>query len=429
MTHPSHEAVPEISPVETAAPPSRRQQRRAEKERLRAEKLAKRASRRTRHPFVIVGSILFTFILFASLGAIVAFTAGKQRYDAPGPLAAEKVVNVSGGTPEIADLLAREGVMEGDFVSKAVFVAMIQGMEWGAKAKDEPKKADTAPKRAEPVVKRGEYLFAKGVSIRAVIDQLLEGKVVQHQITLPEGLTSQQMVARLMENTTLAGNVREVPKEGSMLPDTYNFPRGFPRDQLVQKMQQDHTRILQQVWSRRSADTPVKTPEQLLVLASIVEKETGKSEERARVAGVFANRLRMGMKLQSDPTIIYGLVGGKGSLGRQLMRREIEQPTPYNTYVITGLPPGPIANPGRASMEAAANPAKTKDLYFVADGTGGHAFAETLDQHNRNVQRLREIERQRNQQNAPGAGDPPVAPVPSPPTAPRAQGPNRAAQP
>jgi peptidoglycan lytic transglycosylase G len=139
---------------------------------------------------------------------------------------------------------------------------------------------------------------------------------------------------------------------------------------------------------------PIKTPEQLVTLASIVEKETGKPEERTRVAAVFVNRLRQRMKLQSDPTIIYGLVGGKGSLGRSIMRSEIEQPTPYNTYVIDGLPPGPIANPGRASLEAAANPARTKELYFVADGTGGHAFADSYEQHQKNVARLRVLEQQ-----------------------------------
>ena len=152
---------------------------------------------------------------------------------------------------------------------------------------------------------------------------------------------------------------------------------------------------MQEVWERRSSDLPIKTPEQLVTLASIIEKETGKPEERTRVAAVFVNRLRQKMKLQSDPTIIYGLVGGKGSLGRPIKRNEIEQPTPYNTYVIDGLPPGPIANPGRASLEAAANPARTKELFFVADGTGGHAFADNYEQHQKNVARLRVIEQQR----------------------------------
>jgi len=164
------------------------------------------------------------------------------------------------------------------------------------------------------------------------------------------------------------------------------------REQIIQRMQQAHRRVLQEVWERRVQDLPVKTPEQLVTLASIVEKETGKPDERTRVAAVFVNRLRTKMRLQSDPTIIYGLTGGKGSLGRPILRSEIEQATPYNTYVVDGLPPGPIANPGRASLEAAANPARTKELYFVADGTGGHVFSDNYAEHQKNVSRLRGIE-------------------------------------
>jgi UPF0755 protein len=159
-------------------------------------------------------------------------------------------------------------------------------------------------------------------------------------------------------------------------------------------MQQAHRRAVQEIWERRSQDIPVKTPDQLVTLASIVEKETGRPDERSRVAAVFENRLRQRIKLQSDPTIIYGLVGGKGTLGRPIMRSEIEQPTPYNTYAIEGLPPGPIANPGRASLEATANPARTREIYFVADGSGGHAFAETLKEHQLNVTKLRQFEQQ-----------------------------------
>ena len=177
-----------------------------------------------------------------------------------------------------------------------------------------------------------------------------------------------------------------------MLPDTYDFTRGVTREQLIQRMQQAQQRVVKEIWDHRSPDLPLKSPDQLVVLASIVEKETGKPDERTRVAAVFVNRLKQNMKLQSDPTIIYGLVGGKGTLGRPIQKSEIEQPTPYNTYVITGLPPGPITNPGRASLEAAANPARTRELYFVADGTGGHAFAETYEQHQKNVARLRAME-------------------------------------
>jgi UPF0755 protein len=206
-----------------------------------------------------------------------------------------------------------------------------------------------------------------------------------------------------------------------MLPESYRFPRGTPRDQVIQRMQQSQKRIIQEVWDHRAPDLPLRTPEQLVTLASIVEKETGRSDERSRVAAVFVNRLKQRMKLQSDPTIIYGLVGGKGTLGRPIMRSEIEQPTPYHTYVIEGLPPGPIANPGRAALEAVANPARTKELYFVADGTGGHTFSETLDQHQKSVVRLRALEQQQRDGTAAVAAEP-AAPAPAPPAARRAQG-------
>src|ERR1700687_5222299 len=154
---------------------------------------------------------------------------------------------------------------------------------------------------------------------------------------------------------------------------------------MLQRMHAAQQRLLKEVWDRHSPDLPLKTPEQVVILASLIEKETGKPEERTRVAAVFVNRLKQKMRLQSDPTIIYGLVGGKGTLGRPILKSEIDQPTPYNTYVIEGLPPGPIANPGRASLDAAANPARTKELYFVADGTGGHTFSENFEQHQKSV--------------------------------------------
>jgi len=213
--------------------------------------------------------------------------------------------------------------------------------------------------------------------------------------------------------------VHEMPREGTLLPETYKFPRGFPRDQVIVRMQQAQKRALAEIWERRSPDLPIRTPEQLVTLASLVEKETGKADERSRVAAVFVNRLRQKIKLQSDPTIIYGLVGGKGTLGRPIKRSEITQPSPYNTYVVEGLPPGPIANPGRASLEAAANPARTRDLFFVADGTGGHAFSDSYDQHQKNVAKLRTMEKQIQNDTVEPADDPPP-PSPLPDAAPTA---------
>ena len=286
---------------------------------------------------------------------------------------------------DIADILQREGVIDNN---RWAFI----GSVFALKARSE--------------LKPGEYSFQKNASLRDVIGTMVEGKVVQHAVTIPEGLTSEQIVARLSDNDIFSGSVREMPREGTLLPETYKFPRGTTRDQVIARMQQAQKRVLAEIWERRSPDIPIKTPEQLVTLASIVEKETGKADERSRVAAVFVNRLRQKIKLQSDPTIIYGLVGGKGTLGRPIKRSEIQQPSPYNTYVVDGLPPGPIANPGRASLEAAANPARTRDLFFVADGTGGHAFSDTYDQHQKNVAKLRAMEKQIQNDTVEPADDP-----------------------
>ena len=221
-------------------------------------------------------------------------------------------------------------------------------------------------------------------------------------------------MARLTDNDIFAGSVREIPREGTLLPETYKFPRGTTREQVIQRMQAAQKRLVAEIWDHRSPDVPLRSPEQLVTLASIVEKETGRADERSRVAAVFVNRLRQRIKLQSDPTIIYGLVGGKGTLGRPIKRSEIAQPSPYNTYVIDGLPPGPISNPGRASLEAAANPARTRDLYFVADGTGGHAFTETYDQHQKNVAKLRAMEKATQNDTVEPADDAPPAAAAAP---------------
>jgi UPF0755 protein len=334
----------------------------------------KRHSTRARHPVVVAGSALFTLILLAAFAAGLALMLGKQRFEAPGPLPEDKIVNIPQrvGVRDIADLLQREGVIDQPWV----FI----GGVWVRKAQGD--------------LKYGEYLFPKLASLHDVINVISEGKVIQHQVTVAEGLTSEQIVARLMENDVLTGNIKEIPREGSLLPETYNFTRGTSREQIIQRMQHEQRRMVQEIWERRSSDLPIENPDQLVILASIIEKETSKPEERTRVAAVFVNRLKQRMKLQSDPTIIYGIVGGKGSLGRPITRSDIELKTRYNTYVIDGLPPGPIANPGRASLEAAASPARTKELYFVADGSGGHAFSENLDQHQKGVARLRQIEAQ-----------------------------------
>jgi len=353
-----------------------------------------RPSRRARNPLVIIGNAVFTaFVLVLILGG-TAVVLGKSRFEAPGPLQADKVVTIPprSGMMEIADLLKREGVVD---AHPLIFIGGVFAL------------------KARSDLKAGEYLFPKHASMKDVVETIVEGKVVQHQITVPEGLTSEQIVARLLENDILSGNIKDVPREGSLLPDSYHFNRGFTREQLIQRMRQAQERLVREVWDRRNPDLPLKTPEQLVILASIIEKETGKAEERTRIAAVLTNRLKQKMKLQSDPTIIYGLAFGKGGLGHPLTKSEIAQPTPYNTYIIDGLPPGSIANPGRASIEAAANPARTKELYFVADGTGGHAFAESYDQHMKNVARLRAIEH--DQKGEAPAADAQPAPAPTRP--------------
>jgi len=332
-------------------------------------------SERARNPFVVVGNAIITILIILMIGAGAAYYYGRQLLETPGPLLEDKIVNIPAraGKRDIADALQREGVIN---VNPWLFIGSVFAL------------------KASSDLKPCEYSFQKNASLRDVIATIVEGKVVQHAVTIPEGLTSEQIVTRLSENDIFAGSVREMPREGTLLPETYKFPRGTTREQVIQRMQQTQKRVLAEIWERRNPDVPIKSPEALVTLASIVEKETGKADERSRVAAVFVNRLRQKIKLQSDPTIIYGLVGGKGTLGRPIKRSEITQPSPYNTYVIEGLPPGPIANPGRASLEAAANPARTRDLFFVADGTGGHAFTETYDQHQKNVARLRSLEKQ-----------------------------------
>ncbi len=333
-------------------------------------------SRQARHPLVVV----LNFFMMASVLAVLVLGAGlyfgSKRFNAAGPLTDSKTVLVSRGADleSIAGLLQRQNVIDSSFVfSTGVRLS-----------------------KAADKLQAGEYLFEAGISMRDVMNALVSGKAILHAFTLPEGLTSQQVVDRLLANTVLTGELGAVPAEGTLFPETYKFSRGATRQQIIEQMRRAQERIVAEIWERRSPDLPISTPAEFVTLASIVEKETGKADERPRVAAVFINRLRQNIRLQSDPTIIYGLFGGKGKPSdRPIFRSDIDTKTPYNTYQIDGLPPGPIANPGRAALEAVANPSRTDDLYFVADGTGGHLFATTLEEHNRNVARWRRIEAER----------------------------------
>jgi UPF0755 protein len=319
-------------------------------------------------------------MLVMSCIALAVFGLGLYahlKFTRPGPLAADKTFQVErgGGVLGIAAELEKAGIIS----SANVFAAA----------------ATATSKRGR--LKPGEYLFKRAMSMRDVLALIVSGKIITYKVTIPEGWTTAQALDRLRENEVLTGDITLNPAEGRLMPDTYVFQRGETRDDIVKSMMKSSEKLMDELWPQRAADAPVKTPAEAMILASIIEKETAVPDERARVASVFANRLRQGMRLQSVPTIIYGITGGKAKLDRPLTKKDIAQATPYNTYQINGLPPGPIANPGRDSITAALAPAKTHDLYFVADGSGGHVFAASLKEHRVNVRKWREIEKQRNQ--------------------------------
>lgn len=312
-----------------------------------------------------------------------------QQYIGPGPLPTDKVVLVKGGLSDVIEQLVQDGVIDKPLVMMAALYA----------------------NGVSNRIKAGEYMFRQQASLEDVINTLVEGKSILQSLTVKEGLTSQQVVELLRESDLLTGEITAVPAEGTILPETYKFSRGMSRQQLLDRMVQDQARVVRDLWARRIAGLPIQSPAEMIILASIVEKETGRADERSRVARVFMNRLEKRMRLQSDPTIVYGLVGGKGSLGRPLTKQDIESNTPYNTYVIAGLPPAPICNPGRAALEAVINPSRTNDLYFVADGSGGHVFSDNYDLHQRYVARLRVIEAEKAAKEAASA-PPPMARAP-----------------
>jgi len=328
-----------------------------------------------------IARLVFATVLIFAVAASTLVAAGiwmfHRAFTAPGPLAAETVLVIPHGASvrSIAAQLAMEGVVD----DAVLFALGVRGFG------------------GERPLLAGEYAFPAAVSARGAMRILQSGKVVVHSLTIPEGLTVLQVVAIVGAADGLTGDPPPAGTlgEGTLLPETYHYVRGDRRDMVLARMRKSMDETLDMLWAGRSADSAaLKSPRDALILASIVERETAKPEERPRIAAVFLNRLRRGMRLQSDPTVVYGLSNGAGVLGRPLTRADLAVDHPYNTYIHAGLPPGPIANPGRDSIAAVLQPAKTKDLYFVADGTGGHAFARTLEEHNRNVARWRRVQRQ-----------------------------------
>ena len=312
----------------------------------------------------------------ALLVGVGAFVYGQTTLNAKGPLSTSKIVTVKRGmgTGAIAKLLADQGVIS----DPAIFMA-----------------ATYLYRSRRGSLKAGEFEIPVGASMNEVLKRLQAGKSLAYKVTIPEGWTTQNALKRIAANKVLVGEITIKPGEGSLKPDTYIFQRGTTRNALIKRMQKAQSKLMDELWAKRQKGLPIKTRAEALTLASIVEKETGIKSERPHVASVFINRLNKKMRLQTDPTIIYGIVGGKGKMDRPLTKADIAKKTPYNTYQIDGLPPTPIANPGAEALAAVLNPLKTDDLFFVADGTGGHAFAKTNKGHVANVAKWRKIERDR----------------------------------
>lgn len=320
--------------------------------------------------------MLLLALVAVAAGGVISFE-GYRRLEAEGPHTEERILWVEQGDSlgRLGTKLADRGIISESEEKLFYYYGRVTGLGAGLRS--------------------GEFVIPPGASITDIAAILREADPLLRFVTIPEGRTVRQAIAILDEAPMLTGAVGEEPKEGDILPETYAYERGETRDAVLGRMVSAHNDLLEELWPQRAEDLPFDTREEAIILASIVEKETAVPEERPRVAAVFVNRLRKRMRLQSDPTIIYGLTGGE-PLGRGIRVSELnDTDNPYNTYKINGLPPTPIANPGEASIAAVLNPADTDDLYFVADGTGGHVFASTLREHNQNVARWRQIERAR----------------------------------
>lgn len=339
------------------------------------DRKTRRARRRSRNGFIDVLNAVLTLVVVGLLavGGVILYGANSFYSNGAVPEGKTFVVERGAGLGSVAEALESQGLISNRFVFQLGGMAL----------------------KKQGQIKAGEFRLTQNASMADILREITEGKPVQYGVTIPEGYTAWQVVDRLNADTRLTGEISMMPAEGTILPNTYNYDPGATRQSILDAMQTASKTAVAEIWASRVPDLPLTTPEEMVTLASIVEKETGVATERPQVAAVFINRLKKKMRLQSDPTIIYGITRGQGTLGRGLKRSEIEAKTPYNTYQIDALPPGPIANPGLEALRAVANPAQTKDLYFVAAGpvpSDGHLFAETYAQHRQNVAKWRQIE-------------------------------------
>ena len=346
-------------------------------EALRPERVPEppKRSKKARGQVVLFLNFIMTMAVLVCVVAVIGFYYATSTYRNPGPLQTNTnfIVRSGAGLTEIASNLERNAIISDARIFRYLTATHLSAGE---------------------SLKAGEYEIKARASMRDIMELLKSGKSILYSVSFPEGLTVRQMFDRMLQDTVLEGDLpAALPTEGSLRPDTYTFSRGTKRSEIIEQMAAAQQKLVDQIWDKRDSSLPLRSKEEFVTLASIVEKETGVPDERAHVASVFLNRLGKGMRLQSDPTIIYGLFGGEGKpADRPIYQSDLKRETPYNTYVIKGLPPTPIANPGKDALEAVANPWKTQDLYFVADGTGGHVFSATLEEHNANVKRWRKLE-------------------------------------
>ncbi|API52362.1 4-amino-4-deoxychorismate lyase [Rhizobium leguminosarum] len=346
-------------------------------EALRPERVPEppKRSKKARGQVVLFLNFIMTMAVLVCVVAVIGFYYATSTYRNPGPLQTNTnfIVRNGAGLTEIASNLERNAIISDARIFRYLTATHLSAGE---------------------SLKAGEYEIKARASMRDIMELLKSGKSILYSVSFPEGLTVRQMFDRMLQDTVLEGDLpAALPTEGSLRPDTYKFSRGTKRSEIIEQMAAAQQKLIDQIWDKRDSSLPLRSKEEFVTLASIVEKETGVPDERAHVASVFLNRLGKGMRLQSDPTIIYGLFGGEGKpADRPIYQSDLKRDTPYNTYVIKGLPPTPIANPGKDALEAVANPWKTQDLYFVADGSGGHVFSATLEEHNANVKRWRKLE-------------------------------------